>query len=303
MQQKPQAEAIASDHAEQKVSAEFDKKLDTVLINARKKYEEEIRNPLIRWGIFPDALRFCSTTDEATVAAKFAKPYQLGAPSGPPAKSPQNDITAQIHETFIANILLSFLLKDSILDDSSEESFPKFSGGQASTLLNQFSTQNLASNNNERIRSRSNLAPQAHKRISTGFDNEAPATIRIEDGKFVVRIRTANIELGGLTLPNLDLLATYRALPVGKAMLLKRDGEIELVPGGFDPQNPRPLTEGEREMISELTPIINQQLGYLLPVEFRIETPDLPRLGKLNINEIRLERGWLTIGLVMSQSF
>ena len=56
------ADAIASDHAEDRIERRFNQDVNDELRDARKRYEDEYRRPLIRRGELPEYTRFSSDT-------------------------------------------------------------------------------------------------------------------------------------------------------------------------------------------------------------------------------------------------
>ncbi len=97
--QKPQAEAIASRKLEKRVEEEFDQKL----AGGQKYYAERFRSLLTLLGVAE--MKFRSTCDHLMVGATFAKADQLAAgPQPAPTNDPANDLTIQIHQSFLEKL-------------------------------------------------------------------------------------------------------------------------------------------------------------------------------------------------------
>ncbi|MFO0939399.1 MAG: hypothetical protein U0930_01395 [Pirellulales bacterium] len=103
-QQKPQAEAIASQKFECKLEASFDGRLDSALVKVRTFYEDRVKTPLSRLGILPGNPKFSSTISSVAVGATLAKREVLGAPNyrrGQAAGQTQNDLTLTFHDSIL----------------------------------------------------------------------------------------------------------------------------------------------------------------------------------------------------------
>jgi hypothetical protein len=287
-QQKGQAEAIASRHAEKAIEVRFDERLDTNLDNAREKYEK-IRDTLKQLQLFPNALRFSSTTAMARIAATFAKPHQLGAPGPPPAFSPANDVTVQIHESALNNAMPKILF-DVKISQNSDDAAPQLSGQVPKLIRDQLAKAWEGES-----------AQESETPWSMDLDTASPATLHFGDGKLILRVRASHIKVGERDYSNWDILGTYSVTSDGAQVLLSREGEVDALPAGYDPVDPRPLTAEEAGVRQELTKDMNSRVvaGDLLPPEFQIPLVDFPDLGALQIKEIIVGGGWLTIGCVL----
>ncbi len=58
--QKGEAEAIASQHAEQRVAAQFDREVAEQMLKANADYQTKVRLPLARRGIWPKQTNIAS---------------------------------------------------------------------------------------------------------------------------------------------------------------------------------------------------------------------------------------------------
>lgn len=286
-EQKAQADAIASRHAEQAIEAQFDEQFDEKLATAREKYDQ-ICQALKQLTIFPKALAFSSTATTARIAATFAKPYQLGAPGPPPAFSPANDVTIQIHESALNNAMPN-ILRNVTLSQRAEGAAPQLSG-LVPTLIK------------DRLQKSWEVtsARESETPWSATLDVKSPATLHFDGQKLILRIRAAQIEVGDEEYDNWDIVGVYSATPDGARLLLRREGEVDAWPAGYDPENSPPLSAEQARVRQELERALNSRIvaGDLVPREIEIPLVTFPKLGMPQVNEIILGGGWLTLGWV-----
>ena len=82
-QQKGQAERIAEQHAEERLSQMFEERIGTELARSNTQFKERFRNPLVRRGQLP-RVYFSTSTDHLYVTAIQAGSAQLAAQSPAP---------------------------------------------------------------------------------------------------------------------------------------------------------------------------------------------------------------------------
>ena len=76
---KGRVDAIAADHAEDRIERRFNDEVGEKIRDARKRYEDDYRRPLQRRGELPDHIRFSSNTDGVAIEVTQANQRQLGA--------------------------------------------------------------------------------------------------------------------------------------------------------------------------------------------------------------------------------
>lgn len=143
-QQETKAETIASEKLARRVEASFDERLDSALAKARKFYEDRVRNPLRRFGLFPAVLQFGSTCDDVRIGAALGKPDQLGALRDPPESSSgslESDLTVRIHDTFIRGVFMSEDVPAEVFDRLVKEFVSSLPGVKDSATSQKFDPQ------------------------------------------------------------------------------------------------------------------------------------------------------------------
>jgi len=97
------AEAIASDHAEIRVANQMNQRSAKLVAEQNDRYVNKFRNPLIRRGGFPRELNFSSHPDRAEVRMLHATSNHLAAPTPPPAVEATHDLALRAHESAVSN--------------------------------------------------------------------------------------------------------------------------------------------------------------------------------------------------------
>ncbi|HBE67719.1 MAG TPA: hypothetical protein DDW52_06175 [Planctomycetaceae bacterium] len=107
LQQKPQADLVASRKFARRVETSFDERLDPLMAKAKKFYFERFLYALRRLQILPTDPSFSSTTKALGIGATFAKRDQVGSFLTPPASvaalETKPDLTVKIHDSFFWN--------------------------------------------------------------------------------------------------------------------------------------------------------------------------------------------------------
>lgn len=293
-QQKPLAESIASRNLEREVEANMDQKLDPIIVKGRKIYEEQIRNPLVRLGIFPDELSCNSSVASAHVGATFAEPDQLGAPGPPPVYSPENDLTVQIHGSVIQNLIGDLseqwlrMVIERLLETGNEDPIP------LPELVPKWLKDLLQKLDARKLSDESGPTLLDAREPTIRLEEEDAVSLQFEGGKIQMQIRASSLQAEPQSYDDLEIQATYDLVQEGEKLLLKREGDFRVVPSAANSEAP---PSKDSEVLEEATRMINDPggLGQRFSL-FEIPSISLPRLGELELNEKSYAKGWLTIG-------
>ena len=128
-----------------------------------------------------------------------------------------------------------------------------------------------------------------------------------DDQKLTLRMRLAELQASEVKedepLKNWDFIVTYRVIQQGNEVLLKREGDIEALPTGFDPRWDDKLTGEQVGFRSNLAKNLNKRAaaGEGFPEEIAIPAIKLPpteggRELTLHLAQLDCDNGWLTIG-------
>ncbi|MCG8451092.1 MAG: hypothetical protein MI725_16105 [Pirellulales bacterium] len=303
---KPKAQRIASRHAEQRIAAKFDKQLAEVITDARRNYDRKVRPPLVRVGMFPEYLRMASDPGGVNVEATLASYKQISTAELPPKLPLQDDMTVQIHET-AANNFSPVVLAGVTIQQDEQDQPPRLEGDVPSWLKTLTEDEELSHPVEEPVEPSEDFKPWAFK-----LNADHPVSVSFDDQKFTVRIRIAElktIEDGEEKIrKNWDFLITYRVVQQGNSLLIRREGDIQALPTGFDPQwfgDPRWKDSLDGEQVSvrrNLEKNLNKRAesGEGFPKEINVPPVKLPTPGggkqTLVLQQFDCDDGWLTLG-------
>ena len=313
MQQQGQAERIASEHARQNVLTDFNATVARDLAAARQRYKEKIGDPLVRRGIKPEHLVLASSGLGITLEAIFAGRSQLAAPSEPPPVAPGHDLWAQVHESAVNNYLPLALASARIAQQTADK--PAALSGNVPNWLKVMAIKQpqLASGIQkgaeiveEAQEQLEELVPgeppppqtPAFKPYSITLNGEAPVSAHFDDGKISIRVRAAELVSEDADYQNWDFIVTYQITQKDNHIVLKRVGDIEVFPTGFDPAWDKQLTAQQSAFRNTLAGNMNARAkaGQSFPPEIPIEPLRLTRFGVLVLKELVADDGWLTVG-------
>jgi hypothetical protein len=320
-EQKRQAEQISSRHTEQRVEREFAETVERDLGLLRQRYERELRAPVIRRGIEPEYLVMRSSPAAAFIETTLASRNQLGADRDPPRPTPGADVVLQVHESAVNNYLVLALANARISQEQADVA-PALQGDvpnwiKAMSITNprlaaaaatgaeiveeaqETIEQAVEGQTDEREEGQRQAPP--FKPFSITLNGEAPVGVRVDDGKLAVRVRASRLASDDAEYANWDFIVTYEITTQGDRILLRRTGDIEVFPTGFDPAWDKQLTAQQSGFRSTLAKNMNAraQAGEGFPAEIPIEPIRLTRFGTMLLHELQADDGWLTIGWVL----
>ncbi len=314
-EKKSQSEYIAARHAEQRIADNFNERVLEALTNGRVSYEGKLRAPLQRVGLLTEAIHLSSNSDAIHTQVALASYKEITTDALPPGKLIDNDVTVQLHETAINNFL-PVVLAGAVLRQESSAVRPHLEGDVPPWLkkLSEKSPRELAeaseSGGAEPVPV---LATETEKKTTPfrpwyfKFNTEYPASVSFEDQKLTLRLRLAELQASEVKedepLKNWDFIVTYKVIQQGNEVLLKRDGDIEAFPTGFDPRWDDKLTGEQVGLRSNLAKNLNKRAaaGQGFPAEIPIPAIKLPQQGgradlTLQLAQLDCDNGWLTIG-------
>ncbi|TWU28584.1 hypothetical protein [Bythopirellula polymerisocia] len=314
-EKKSQSEWIAARHAEQKIADSFNQQVVEALSNGRVNYEGKLRAPLTRVGLLTEAIHLSSNSNAIHTQAVLASHKQITTDALPPGKLADNDVTVQLHETAVNNFL-PVVLAGAVLRQEREDERPKLEGDVPPWLkeLSEKSPQEIAENvQSAAAEIAPELVAEPEKKSMPfrpwyfKFNTEHPASVSFEDQKLTLRMRLAELQASEVKedepLKNWDFIVTYKVIQDGNEVLLKREGDIEAFPTGFDPRWDDKLTGEQVGLRSNLAKNLNKRAaeGQGFPAEIPIPAIKLPQQNDgnqltLQLAQLDCDNGWLTIG-------
>lgn len=322
-QQKRQAELVSAEHTRERVVNEFNERAAKDLATARANYEEKIGDPLVRRGMSPEHIRLHSAPTGVGFEATFAGRHQLAAHTPAPPAMPGHDIAIQIHESAVNNYLPLALSSARIAQETADQEpvlkgnmptwFKLTSVVQPKLAAAASAGAEIVEEAKERIEETIEEAGVAEpekpktmpfKPYSITLNAEAPVSVRFDDGKAAIRVRAAVLAADGAEYTNWDFIVTYQIIVKGDHILLKRVGDIEVFPTGFDPAWDKQLTAQQSGFRGTLAKNMNARAkaGQSFPDEIPIEPIRFSRFGVMVLRELVADDGWLTIGWTLPEA-
>lgn len=278
-QQRPEAEAIAESRVRERVVPRITREGNQRITRFNQWYRDDVRGPLSAQGLFPDPLRFSSTSSHLFANGRLANADELGG-HRPNLWIPQGSLgVLQLHQSALNNLANRFEIAGKTFDRA----------GFAQLLQ-------------ERL---GKVLPAEFPEItaepgaqagSITFAEQDPIRIRFEDGALRVTLRAASFKSPVLNVPGQIISVRYRPELDGKTVHYARDGGIDVRP------LKEPKTDQERA----------QALGYAIALRTALtstfrptyETPAAftftDRLGRqhtLHVVGLKLLDGWLSLAL------
>jgi hypothetical protein len=271
--QKHEAEYVAARHAEARVNRQFDVQSGDLLTGARSDFNEYFRLPLVRRGEFPRLMLFRTSPAKLHLTVLQANPYQLGAPGGPPQVEANHDVTIRVHESMLNNLAGALL---------------------AGVRLTQEDVRQIARDLNEGELP-PKLQPQPNEEPwSITFANAMPITTQFRDDGFTVTIRGRRFTSGERQFNDMNISVTYKIETADGRARLVRQGDLQILPPGFDPQ-----TDTLSASQTALRRLIQRRLGDVFEPEIVSEGLQLPgnweKVGPLALALARAQQGWLNL--------
>ena len=272
--QKGQAECIASRHAEERVNRRVDDESDELVGRAEEAFQGKFRIPLIERKLFPEDLRFSSTAAYVSVASVQAGPFDLSAPSEPPALEGEPDVAIRVHESMVHNLT---------------------AGALAGMLLEEERVLSMAT---EMLGS----LPEAFEPDENSepwgitFARHAPIGVSFSDGRFKVTIRGRKFYKDQAEYPGMNISVAYKIEKTDAGYRAVRQGELEIFPPGFVPGSGRRLSAKQQVIRTMLQRQLGKMFDEVLvtePIKFQGERSDR---GALVLAQWKAQDGWLVMG-------
>jgi hypothetical protein len=270
-QQKSQAEAIASRRAATRISDGFNTRTGSLIAEAQDNFLRNFRLPLVRRDEFPEYFNVRTTGSGLTVTLVQATPYQLGATSAPPPPQGEYDLTAAIHESLPNNLAAAWLSGYRLTEEGLRQRIIKM-GREVPPELE-----------------------EGDEPWSITFADQRPVSVSFDDGGLTVTVRGQEFTSGDDAYGAMDITARYEFVTTDRGVIMRRQGDLEILPPGFRP--------GEDVLSPEqaaLVELLIKHLGNVFKPEVQgdgIELPgELSRAGKLLPVEATSRDEWLVLG-------
>lgn len=272
-QSKAQAEAIAGQHAEVRLERRLDQEGALATTKANRDYRERL-NRWKREGVYPQQLKFSSTSEHLLVKALEASRDQLGAPTAPIEVPGQADVALQVHESLPNNLADTLLAGRTLTDDELRERLADWFG---------------------EVPEEFRLDPEEEP-WSITFADEQPVTVEFRRGGFTIAIRGDRFTSGDNDYAAMNITARYKLNPGQQQFSATRVGELEIFPPGFDPNGDQTLSARQQA----LRRLLERRLGKIFTPEMTGEGFVLPgrlkNAGTLPLSFADARSGWIALG-------
>jgi hypothetical protein len=272
--QKPQADAIAGQHARQKLHSSVRDRMADLLSKANDQFESKLRKPLVRFDGYPRVLRFSTTADALRLRVQQDVGGRLAATSAPPAAA-KTPIALRVHESLLGNSTQNML---------------------AGRKFDQQRVQLLAEGILGEVPE--NLKPDPEEEpFSITFADLDPVTFAFDDDTITFTVRGKGFTLGDKKYNGMDISGRYKIAADGNGLKAARDGDFRITPPGFVSGGARRLSVGDTVIKS----VLQKKFAKILPAEVvRTGTPlegDFSKLGVVYVSTAKAEDGWLVVGI------
>jgi hypothetical protein len=263
-----QAQWIAARHAEQRVNAQVDEQAAAALSNANGSFQKKFRQPLLDHKLFPEELRFSTTSDALHVVSLEADAAQLAAPAPAPALSTTADMSMRVHESMLNNFAERALAGMTVHEESFRAGVIEIFGKLP-----------------QRMQQNTEEEPWA-----VSFAAKQPITVTFTDEGFTVVVRGDRYYRGKDSMRGLVVTAIYKIVRDGQQFKAVRSGPLL-----FTATSDRKLA-GREKMIE---PAFKQRFNRIFEEQFVAEgfvlSGKWEKLGKMQPVHISVQNGWLTV--------
>jgi hypothetical protein len=291
-QNERRAEAIAADHAEDRVERRFNDEVNAEISKLRQRYEDEYRAPLERRGEVPEHIQFSTGKDWLAVEMVQANRSQLGAPSAPPSAGEPHDMTMRLHESAINNYSASVLGGATATQKTADEDI-KFNVDLPKFMRKMWENRKTEATDDSAAKE------EPFKEYAMTLRDGRPLTVKFLDDQVKLTLHIAELKSGDKSYADWDVTGTYKPELADGRVVLRREGTLEMLPtdftGSLDVQQ-----TGERSSLEkEFERRSAQGKGFPQTMEFGPMEPEgkLAKAGPLDYRQFTSKDGWLVIGL------
>jgi hypothetical protein len=296
-QSKAQAERIAARHAEDRIRERLDGEAGTRLGEANRHYREKFLNPLIRYDVYPEVLRFATTTQGLNVTGLIRAPDRLAANSAAPAIPEQSDLVLSLHESALNNLARAILLGETVTQERAIEIYRNLRDPKQK---------------NDPLPPEVAIDPEAGPwAVTLASDDDAieregddapreygPVTLRIDDGKIRLTVHGIRYQVGGrLHETPMDITAIYRLDETPDGWRFVREGDPLVFPPGRDPKQEGTLSLRETALRNEMQKRFLEKKTFpeAIEIDRRTLPGELAKVGELRVTKATADDGWLMI--------
>jgi hypothetical protein len=284
-----QANRIAAQHAEVRIARRMTDEVDDRLGKAWSRFQDDYRLPLERRGELPQHIQFSTTDSEMALETTQANRRQLAAPAAPPEAPADTDLALRLHETAVNNYT-SALLGGATLSETKPGE-----GTKADVKLPKVIKDAWKNRMDDKAAADADFEPW-----SLTFRRDQPINVSFVDGKMQLTIHVAHLKSGDDVFDRWDVTSTYTPELSDGGVTLHRDGELVVLPTGFDAEKGQ-LSSRQVAVRRNLTKVLTERSdkGRGIPLTIKIDQlepkGELADVGPLPVKAFTSAGGWLTV--------
>jgi len=272
---RPEAEAISSQRASDRVRREFEAQTAKPIAQAASDYQQKFRRRLIDRGWFPESLHIHTDDARLYATARKSLPDQVAAFSSPPAVDPDAVLAARLHQSFVNNLAEQELGGRTLTKEALEAQLEK--AGQKIP---------------DALASDADQPPW-----SITFAKRKPVELTVADGSFKLMIRGTSYTSGDREFDAMDVWASYRIESEGGRVRLVRDGDVQIYPPDFVPGGGKKLSVQQTSLRGILQKRFNKVFGESIEIPALDLPGELKSAGPLPLEQLVARKdGWLAAG-------
>ncbi|MDX1964070.1 MAG: hypothetical protein SFX18_13030 [Pirellulales bacterium] len=303
---KPQAEAIASQHAQQRLQNRMEAQAGPLIAQADRDLKRRVKTPLIRWGLTPQDLAISSSADHLYMRSLTAASFQMAANDQPPAIAATPlpaEMVVNVHESLVNNAAATVFGGRTMTKDDLETMLVRLTGKTPAEFSQGSPSPMLDPDNPDK-------EDLENKDYAIAFSSENPIYVEFADGGFKVTIAADRFisrpkvkPASGPTpadaanaageeekeYPGAYISANYKLETNGRGIRAVRQGDIEIT---FDQMIDTELRVLRRRLAARFGEIFKPTLegeGLQLPGNYA-------KMGKLYVQSFISDQGWLQLG-------
>ena len=248
-----------------RVRRRFDQEAEARMLEMKEKFTRDVRQPLQRLGLEPEAVDMKSTDERLVVRYRLAGHTQLGASTPRPQAPGDALLSVQIHESALNNVAESLALH-----------------GRRCELRTLFSEVAAKFGKTDFA-----VPEDVPEDVIIQMADEEPIRFIVEEDRVEIKLRIAMLSKGReQTWKNFEVRAVYGPQTEGLQVQITRDGYINL--------------KGQRLSMRDqvaLRGVFSKVLAQNPEVDFLENAAQDPRLSNLEVVQYVMRDGWIGVAI------
>lgn len=273
-QQKPEADAIAAQHAQQRVQSRLDQQADEMVARNNEQFQVKFRDPLLERGLFPAVFKITSSADAVHLVAVAAKATEMAASREPPPPIEGADLAVRLQESVVNNSAMTAVAGMTIHEKELQDGVFNWLGSLP-----------------DELKSNPDGVPW-----ELTFTEQQPISLTVAQDRFEIVVRSRRIVRGENRYRGMYVKANYRIVQDQGRPKAVREDPLDINP----PVSKTGKTPAFREYDPTLKSLLRRRFDRIFTEEL-FDKPiqpkgEMAKVGKFETSYLRAEPGWLSIG-------